>query len=367
MGKFNVLNAKGVSRRDFMKLMAVTTAAFGLPATVAPQAAKAVGEALEKPPVIWLSGMECTGCTTSTISTIKPSAADLILDKLSIRYHEVIMAGTGDVAEEAYAETLKEAAGKYILIVEGSVPPDASKDDYCIVAGKPFRETVLEAAAQAKAVVAVGSCACDGAGIPGASEITQAIGVRDLLKNNGIATPVINLPCCPVKSQTVIGTLTYFLTYGEVPPLDSQGRPLAYYGMLLHDNCPRRGRFENGEFLKDWNDPAQKDYCLLLKGCKGPKTYTDCASVWFNDNANFCLNAGSPCSGCSETGFYAKFNPLYVKNDDFHVPGVVGQVSPDLIGAGVGVVAAGYLAFSTVGNIARGRIGKKSKEHGGDK
>ncbi|MDR3288590.1 MAG: hydrogenase small subunit [Peptococcaceae bacterium] len=364
MGKYDVLKAKGVSRRDFMKLMAVTTAALGLPAAIAPQAAKAVGEALAKPPVIWLSGMECTGCTTSTISTINPSAAELILDTLSIRYHEVIMAGTGETAEQAYAETLAE--GNFILVVEGSTPPNEEKDDYCIVAGKPFRKTLLEAAEKAEAIIAVGSCACDGAGIPGASDITQAVGVRELLKANGIATPVINLPCCPVKSQTVIGTIVYYLTFKQVPELDSQGRPLVYYGGLLHDNCPRRGRFEAGQFLEDWNDPEQKDYCLLLKGCKGPKTYTDCASVWFNDNANFCLNAGSPCSGCSEAGFYSKFNPLYEKNDDFHVPGVVGQISPDLIGAGVGAVAAGYLAFSTAGNVARGRIGKKSKEHGGD-
>jgi hydrogenase small subunit len=157
-----------------------------------------------------------------------------------------------------YQDALKE---DFILVVEGSIP--AKIDQYCMVGGKPFRETVLEASKKAKAIIAVGSCATDGAGIPGACAV-DAIGVRDLLKANQITTPVINLPCCPVKPTTLIGTITYYLTFKKVPQLDEQARPVAYYGKLLHDNCPRRGQFEAGNFLKDWNDTTQKDYCLLL-------------------------------------------------------------------------------------------------------
>jgi len=356
MSKFDPLSARGVSRRSFLKLMAATTAALGLPAAVLPKSVEAVDSALEKPPVIWLHGMECTGCSESLLATLNPSAAEVVLDMLSIRYHETIMAASGHVAEKAYQDTLKE---NFILVVEGSIP--SKEDRYCMVGGKAFRETVLEASKKAQAIIAVGSCATDGAGIPGACAV-DAIGVRELLQNNNISTPVINLPCCPVKPQTMLGTIVYYLTYKQAPPLDSQARPTVFYGNLLHDNCPRRGQFEAGNFVKDWNDPAQKDYCLILKGCKGPKTYTDCAQVWYNDNANFCINAGSPCSGCSEAGFYESFSPLYAKQEMFILPGL-GQIDADTTGKVIGGVAVAGVAAHLAASAAKGRLGKKHQDN----
>src|SRR5665647_3892567 len=128
MGNFDLLKVKGVSRRDFMKLIAATTAALGLPELIVPQAANAVEQALNKPPVIWLEGMDCTGCSESVLATLNPSPAELILDMLSIRYHETLMAGSGQTSEEAFQAALKE---KFVLVVEGSCP--AKEDRYCMV------------------------------------------------------------------------------------------------------------------------------------------------------------------------------------------------------------------------------------------
>lgn len=50
MGRLDFLQARGISRRDFMKLMAATTAALGLPEVLTPQAAKAVEAAIGKTP-----------------------------------------------------------------------------------------------------------------------------------------------------------------------------------------------------------------------------------------------------------------------------------------------------------------------------
>jgi hydrogenase small subunit len=354
MGNFDLLQAKGVTRRDFMKLIAATTAALGLPELIIPQAANAVEQALNKPPVIWLEGMDCTGCTESAIAILNPSPAELILDMLSIRYHETIMAGSGQSSEEAYQSALKE---KFVLVVEGACPSKEEYDRFCMVGGKPFRKTLIEAAQKAQAIIAIGSCASEGAGIPGACA-SGAVGVGEILKSAGISTPLINLPCCPVKPTTLIGTILYYLTYQKVPDLDSQQRPKVFYGSLLHDNCPRRGHFENGEFLKDWNDPIQKEYCLMLKGCKGPKTYTDCAQVWWNDNANFCINAGSPCSGCSEKTFYNGFSPLYSKQEMFKLPGI-GQINADTVGKVIGGAAAVGLGVHLVASAASGRLSNK--------
>jgi hydrogenase small subunit len=111
----------------------------------------------------------------------------------------------------------------------------------------------------------------------------------------------------------LIGTVVYFLVTHEAPPLDKHGRPLMYYGMLVHDNCRRRAHFDEDRFLMSWNDPNQKDWCLLMKGCKGPETYADCPIRRWNSGINFCIDAGAPCQGCSEPEFYEQQSPLYAE------------------------------------------------------
>ncbi len=93
-----------------------------------------------------------------------------------------------------------------------------------------------------------------------------------LLKKANIDKPIINISTCPVHTDHLVGTILYVLVTGKIPELDSKGRPAMYFGdkWLIHDNCRRRAHFDAGEFLKDWNDPKQKNWCLFEKGCKGP-------------------------------------------------------------------------------------------------
>lgn len=291
-----------ISRRDFMKYCATTAAVLGLSELeFATKVSEALAAARSKPPVLWLEGQDCAGCTISFAGSLNPPVSSLILDTLSIRYHETIMAGAGHVAEAAYHEIVK--AGGYVLCIEGSIP--TADDRFCMIGGRPFREMVKEAGAKAAAIIAVGACATYG-GIPAAGP-TGAVGVNKIIKNK----PVINLSTCPVHCDHLIGTILYYLTTKKVPPLDKLGRPKMYFGELIHDNCRRRSYFDDEMFLTDWNDPAQKNWCLYQKGCKGPDTYADCPVRRWNDGLNFCIDCGAGCMGCAEPGFYSEMSPLY--------------------------------------------------------
>jgi len=355
------LSSRGIKRRDFLKLVGATATAMGLSEAYVPKMAQAVEGAAKKPPVIWLHGQECTGCTTSVVSTMNPGTAEAVLDMLSIRYHETIMAASGAVAEKALEEAIKE--GGYVLVVEGSIPKTDKR--FCQVGGKPFEDMVKEAAANAAAIIAIGACATYG-GLPAAGP-TRGLGVGDFIKDK----PIINLPGCPIKPTWFFGTVAYYLTFQKVPPLDKYGRPLAFFGNLLHDSCPRRAHFEKGEYLQDWNDPKQSQFCLLEKGCKGQKTFTDCAQSYWNDGINFCVGAGAPCAGCTQPEFYAAseldnrpgFSPLYAKQDSFSLGGKGGI---DATGVGVamtGVVAAG-LAVHFAGKKTIGKKWDKAPKDG---
>lgn len=348
MGLLEGLAAKEIKRRDFMKLCAAVTAAFSLPKTFSKDIAYATEKAMNKPAVIWLQGQDCTGCSESLLSTINPSVGELVLDTLSIRYHEAIMAASGHVSEYALQQTMD--AGGYVLIVEGSIPK--ADDRYCEVGGKAFKDILVQAADKAAAIIAVGSCAAYG-GIPGATP-SQGGGVGDFIKNK----PIINLPTCPVKPSRLVATVMYYLATGNPPALDKWGRPVVFYGNLIHDNCPRRGQFDKGNFLKDWNDPEQRKYCLLLKGCKGPKTYADCAQVWWNEGANFCINAGAPCAGCAQPEYYKDFTPLYDKQEMFNI-GPAASINLDTVGPAMAGAAVAGAAIHAAGRLV---VGKKKDE-----
>ncbi|MGL5769682.1 MAG: hydrogenase small subunit, partial [Plesiomonas shigelloides] len=157
------LDRLGVSRRDFMKLCTGLAASMGLSANAATKIAAAVSDPA-RPPVIWIGAQECTGCTESLLRATHPTLENLLLDTISLEYHEVLSAAFGHQVEENKHHAMEKYKGRYVLVVDGSIP---LKDDgvYCMVAGKPIVQHIREAAENAAAVIAIGSCASWG-GVP---------------------------------------------------------------------------------------------------------------------------------------------------------------------------------------------------------
>lgn len=293
-----------ISRRDFIKLCGSLAAVAGLADMFGVEKiAKALEQAAAKKAVIWLAGQGCTGCTNSMISGENPSPASIIIEKISLRYHESIMAAAGNTAEKAKDDSIKE--GGYILVVEGAIP--SADDRFCMTGGRPFKEILIEAARKAEVIICAGACSSFG-GIPSATP-SRGVPVSKLITDK----PVINLSTCPVHMDHIAGMLVNYIVTRKAPSLDSHNRPYMYFGTLVHDKCKRRPNYDKENFLEDWNDPAQKDWCLLLKGCKGPKAYSDCPVRRWNNGINHCLDSGAPCQGCSEPDFYPEFSPLYNK------------------------------------------------------
>lgn len=289
------------TRRQFIKMMMAGAAALGLGKISLPKWAYAKPG---KPAVIWLEGQDCAGCTESVITY--EGIKDVILDVVAIRYHETIMAAAGDVAIGALDATIDE--GGYVLVVEGSIPL-AENGDYCVVAGETFKDTVKRAAQNAAAILPIGACATYG-GIPKAGP-TDAKGVDEFLTSQGISKPLINLPGCPVHPVWFVDTAVLYLG-GTIPELDDYKRPLIHFGCKVHDICSRRRYYNMGKFLTNWNNPKQRKWCLLLKGCKGPWTYANCPYLKWNQGANYCIDNNAPCAGCTQPEFYEGFSPLYV-------------------------------------------------------
>ena len=87
----DILEEKGISRRDFMKWASYMTAYLGLSSSFVPTVAKAA-EVADRLPIIWLHMAECTGCSESLLRSDAPTIDSLIFDYISLEYHETIMA-----------------------------------------------------------------------------------------------------------------------------------------------------------------------------------------------------------------------------------------------------------------------------------
>lgn len=300
------LKLHGISRRDFMKYCTFLTATMGLSSSFVPEVANVFAAPKQRPPVVWLHFGECTGCSEALLRSVYPYPDSLILDILSVEYHETIMAAAGQQAEENLQEAIEKYKGKFICVVEGAI---ATKYDgaYGKIGGRTFLEIAKDVCPKAAAVICIGACSCFG-GIQAAAPNPGGYkGVGEALNMK-----TVNIPGCPPNPVNFVGTVVNYLLLGKLPALDQLGRPVFGYGKTIHDQCPRRSHFEMGEFVEEFgSEEAAMGYCLYKMGCKGPDTYNNCPIAEFNDGTNWPIGAGHPCIGCSEPDFWDKMTPFF--------------------------------------------------------
>jgi len=372
---------KGVSRREFLKLSGMSTAAIALMFIGLPRLGQQEAKAAERAaapvaeiPVIWIQAGTCTGCSVSVLNTLSPRIQNVLVDEvvpgnhISLHYHATVMAAAGDLAIEAIRDTAKNKGG-YVLVVEGAI---ATKENgiYCEfgeVNGKGITalEWTTNLARDAMAVIALGTCAAYG-GIPAANpNPTGCEPLKKILTDHGIGTPLINVPGCPPHPDWFVGTVATILIGGlGSVQVDEHLRPLAFYKGLIHDNCPRRGHFDAGRFARKLSDP----YCLYELGCKGPVTHADCPIRLWNSGTEWCIGANAPCIGCCEPGFPDTVSPFRKQEPIYGVtpPAWVAPMEAEGKGFNPGVAAAiGVVAgAAAVGGLVAGSklLGKEKTE-----
>jgi len=349
----------GTDRRDFMKWVSATTAMLMLPPMFAPLVAEAA-ELMNRAPVIWLELQDCAGNSEALLRSDGPKIDEILLDIISLEFHETLMAPSGHQAEKQLEDAMHTFHGKYLLFVEGAIPVGVGKE-WCTIgaSGENFLDHLTRVAEGAAAVVAVGSCATFG-GIPAAApNPTGAVGVMDVVKGK----PIINIPACPANPTNMVGVILHYILTGQVPELDSLLRPKFAFGYRIHDNCERRAHFDAGEFVESWGDEgAKNNFCLYKVGCKGPMTFNNCSIVRYNEGVNWPIGVGRGCIGCSEPDFWDKYayeRPMA----DAKIKAPTGGVEKSVDEFGLGLLTAAGIGIG-IHAAASAFAGKK--EDGGE-
>lgn len=339
------MQQKGYSRREFLQLCSAAAVTAGLGRSAVGQVVSAF-ETQSKPAVVWMHFQECTCCSESFIRASHPTVTDVLFDTLSLNYTETLMAASGFQAEKSLSDTIRDHAGKYIVLVEGSVPL-AADGVYCMVGGKTAESILQTVAKDAAAIVAWGNCASNGCVQAAKPNPTDATPIHKLVDK-----PVINVPGCPPIADVMMGIVTHLLVVGGMPELDNIGRPKEFYGRRVHDTCYRRPNYDAGLFVEAWDDEnAKKGYCLYKMGCRGPVTYNACSVVKWNEGTSYPIQSGHGCIGCGEAGFWDN-EPFYQHLPEF--PGFGIESTADKIGAAVGLVTlAGVGAHAVLTNVRK--------------
>jgi hydrogenase small subunit len=297
-----------LTRRDFLKASSALAGAMGVVSTGLVGLEEAFGAEGASPPVVWLQGQSCTGCSISLLNTIYYATIDqLLTTTLDVDFHPQLMAAVGSQAIAA-AQTASNTSGGFILVVEGAIPTDA-KGAYCTVwPGMTALNAVKTLGAKASMILAVGTCASFG-GIPKGKPNPTGASPVSALK---LGKPLVNIAGCPAHPDWVVGTIAYILKYGKLPTLDSSLRPTDYFSATVHSQCPRAATAAT-------NSASQigQSGCLRPTGCRGPETYADCPIRRWNSGAastagaNWCIGASVPCHGCTGATFPDGESPFF--------------------------------------------------------
>ncbi|HIS40346.1 MAG TPA: hydrogenase small subunit [Candidatus Aphodovivens avistercoris] len=360
------LEARGVSRRSFVKLCGAIAAAAGLTELLGPEKALAevqgsiIGATKGNLyPVIWIEGASCTGCTESFAQIESPDPAAVVLEMISLNYSETLSAAAGHSMEEAKAQTIE--AGDYILIYEGAVL-EGWEGQALRVADMPGTEHLIEAAEHANAVVALGSCAVNGGWMSAHPNPAKAIGVQQYLKKAGIDVPVVNVPGCPANPEWLMAVLVDVVMMNQLPKLNAENKPALIFDQTVHDNCERRGHFENGEFVYEFGSEEEaKGYCLYPVGCRGPQTKSTCGITMWNNRRSWCVQAGAPCIGCCEANpndpgqnWVEVNSPFFKRHRDLRIGD--WMIQPGTIALSITALVAAALVVHGFGMKISGRM-----------
>lgn len=272
--------------------------------------------------LLWFQASGCGGCTQSLLGAESRAGvfAQLAASGIELVFHPAVSEASGD---EFLALLADAAAGRRpfdILCVEGALlrgPQGSGRFHLLSGSGRPVIDWVRELAAQARYVLAIGTCTAFGGINAAGDNVTEACGLQfdgeapgGLLGERFRAAsglPVINVAGCPTHPGWVVDTLLSIAAGAlGADDLDAWQRPRFYAEQLVHHGCAKNEFYEFKASAQKHSDLG----CLMENmGCKGTQAHADCNLRAWN-GVGSCIRGGFACIACTEPGFEEPGHPF---------------------------------------------------------
>ncbi len=296
--------------------------------------------------LLWLQTGACGGDSLALLSADAPSLEQLLEScGLNLLWHPSLSNGPTKRFDTLVDAILSGEIPLDVLCVEGSiVTAPRGTGLYDPWRGRGKKDLVLELAARAGVVVAMGTCAAFGGVHAAPPNPSDCIGLQfDHATPGGLfppewrsrrGLPVINVAGCPAHPNTMTQTLAALAT-GLLVPLDALNRPASHFSTLVHQGCTRN---EYHEYDVEDTEPGGKACLFFNLGCQGPMTQAVCNTDLWN-GVSSKTRAGVPCFGCT--------SPQFPRDGDLFRTEKIGEVPVRLP---LGVERPRYMAYK---NLAR--------------
>jgi hydrogenase small subunit len=274
--------------------------------------------------LFWIQTGACGGESLAILSAESPSLEGLLsAHDLDLLWHPSLSHAPMKRFDALVEAIASGAQPLDILCVEGSLitAPRGSGlfDSY---KGRARIDIVRALAAQAKHVVAMGTCASFGGVHAAPPNPSDCIGLQfDRETPGGLlppdwrsraGLPVINIAGCPAHPHAMTQTLAALASDMDVT-LDALNRPKTFFSTLVHQGCTRN---EYHEYDVEDEHLGGKACLFFNLGCQGPMTQAVCNDDLWN-GVSSKTRSGIPCFGCTEPDF-PQGTPF------FETPNIVG-------------------------------------------
>lgn len=264
--------------------------------------------------VLWLQSGGCGGCSMSLLCADTGDFTGMLEGAgIELLWHPSLSLASGGEMLDILARCLDGRQPLDALCIEGALlrgPGGTGAFHMLAGTGVAMIDWVRRLAAEARHVVAVGSCAAWGGITAGGDNPTDACGLQweddrpggllgaEFRARDGL--PVINVAGCPTHPGWVVDTLMA-LAEGQIgaADLDPLNRPRFYADQLVHHGCTRNEYYE----FKASAEKASDLGCMMEHmGCKGTQAHADCNTRLWNGEGS-CTRGGYACVSCTEPGF----------------------------------------------------------------
>jgi len=284
--------------------------------------------------VLWLQSGGCGGCSMSLLCADTADFDGMLRAAgVNLLWHPSLSLASGDEVVTLLEDCRAGRVRLDALCIEGAVlrgPHGSGRFHLLAGTGRPMMHWVMELAAVARHVLAIGSCAAWGGISATGDNPTEACGLQydddrpggllgaEFRSTSGL--PVVNVAGCPTHPGWVVDTLMALAADAlGADDLDPLARPRFYADQLVHHGCTRN---EYYEFKASAEKPSDLGCMMEHMGCKGTQAHADCNNRLWNGEGS-CTRGGYACISCTEPGFQS--------------PGHAFHLTPKLAGIPIGL------------------------------
>ncbi len=152
----------------------------------------------EIPPIIYIKGKSCSGCSISIMNFSNQATSKLIINHDDL-FAPKMYTSPYNLAVDLMRRYISGKSGPYFFALEGSIPKNPID---CYMANYPICHWIKNAGKTAISSITIGNCATYGS--PDSDKDSKdTMSLKEFYRRENINNPIINISGCPIIHENI--------------------------------------------------------------------------------------------------------------------------------------------------------------------